>query len=175
MSNLQRKSELIFKGKVFSLRRHTREEPGGLRVTREIIHHPGSAVILPILKDGKILMERQYRMAVGKTIWELPAGTVDPGESPLATAKRELAEETGFTSRRWSRLLVYYPSPGFVEEKMSIFVARDAVPGQAHMEPDERIATRAFELDELLRMIQQKKIVDSKTLIGLMFFSRYGG
>jgi ADP-ribose pyrophosphatase len=149
-------------------------EPGGVKVTREIIHHNGSAVIIPVFADGKILMERQFRMAAGQRLWELPAGSIDKGETPLETAKRELAEETGYTSASWRKLAEFYPSPGLLDEKMTIFVARSIRAGKATPEEDEKIATRAFKLEELLRMIRNKKIEDGKSMIGLMYFDRWG-
>ena len=164
-------SRLLFQGKVFSVRRHAVVEPGGVRATRDVVHHPGSAVILPLLPDRRIVLIRQYRLSVGRRIWELPAGTIDPGETAVQTARRELAEETGYTSKSWRKLLEFYPTPGIAREKMTLFLARDVRPGPAHMESDERIVTRAFSLPETLTMIGKKQIVDAKTLVGLLYFA----
>jgi ADP-ribose diphosphatase len=174
LSRTQGSSQLIFSGRIFSVRRHTAIEPGGLRTTREIVHHPGSAVILPQFSDGRILLIRQYRLAIRRRIWELPAGTIDKGETAFQTARRELGEETGYTSKSWRKLLEYFPSPGFIDEKMTLFLASDIRPGPPHMEEDERIRTRAFSMVQLLRMMEKKKIVDAKSLVGLLFFERWG-
>lgn len=169
----RRRSELLYQGKVFSLRRHIVEEPGGVRVLRDVVHHPGSAVILPVFSDGRILMIRQYRLAAEAALWELPAGTMDPGETPLQTARRELAEETGYRSRRWRKLLEFYPSPGLLAERMHLFLARNIEPGVARPEVDEKIRTRTFALPQLLRMIDHGKIVDAKSLAGLLYWARH--
>ena len=159
---------------MFSVQRHHAKEPGGVRVVRELIHHPGSAVILPLFSDGRILMIRQYRLAAGGMIWELPAGTIDRGETPLQTARRELAEETGYRSARWRKLLAIYPSPGLMAERMNLFLARDIRPGKARPEGDERISVHSFSLPEVLRMIRAGKIIDAKSLVGVLYWSRWG-
>ena len=141
-------------------------------MTREIVHHPGSAVILPLFADGRILLIRQYRLAANARIWELPAGTRDAGETAFATAKRELEEETGYTSKTWRMLLEFFPSPGFVAERMSLYLASDIRPGKPRPEADERIAVRAFSAREALRLIEHGKIVDAKSLVGLLYFFR---
>jgi ADP-ribose pyrophosphatase len=145
-------------------------EPGGVRVVRDVIHHPGSAVILPLLPDGRVLLIRQYRMAAGKNLWELPAGTRDQGETPLQTARRELTEETGYRSSRWRKLLAFYPSPGIISERMHLFLAQDVRAGAAHPEADERISVRAFSKVELLLLMRGGKIVDAKTLVGVLYW-----
>lgn len=165
---------MVYAGKVFSVRRHTALEPGGIAVVRDVVHHPGSAVILPLFADGRILMIRQYRLAAGQRLWELPAGTIDAGETPVQTARRELAEETGYRSSRWRKLLAFYPSPGLLAERMHLFLARDIRPGTATPEGDERIAVRAFPLATLLRMIRGGQILDAKSLVGLLYWARWG-
>jgi ADP-ribose pyrophosphatase len=166
--------ELIYQGRVFSLRRHTAVEPGGVRVVRDLIHHPGSAVILPLLPDGRVVLVRQYRLAAGAMIWELPAGTIDPGEEPLETARRELTEETGYRTSRWRKLTTFFPSPGLLSERMHLFLARDVRPGPARPEADERITTHPFTRPQLLRMVRAGEIQDGKTLVGLLFWTRWG-
>ena len=152
------------------MRRHAAVEPGGVSVVREVVHHRGSAVILPRLTDGRILLIRQFRLATGRSLWELPAGSLDPGETAFQTARRELIEETGYRASAWKKLLEFYPSPGFVDEKMTLFLAEGAQPGPAHPEPDERIRVRCFTAQQLQEMIENKKIRDGKTLVGLLYF-----
>jgi ADP-ribose diphosphatase len=164
----------IYDGEVFSVKRHEVKEPGGVRVVREVIHHPGSAVILPILADRRILVIRQYRLAVGASIWELPAGTIDRGERPLQTARRELAEETGYRSSRWRRLISFYPSPGLLRERMYLYLADSIRSGTARPEGDERISVHLFSMSELLQMIRAGKIKDGKSLVGLLYWAQWG-
>ncbi len=173
MAKIKDSSKLVFAGRIFSVRRHSGLEPGGVQTTREIVHHPGAAVMLPLFSDGRVLLIRQFRLAAGRRLWELPAGTLDKGETAFQTARRELVEETGYTSKSWRKLLEFFPSPGFINEKMTLFLARDICPGKARPEEDERIRTRAFSMAELLRMIETKKIIDAKTLVGLLYFERW--
>jgi len=166
-------SKLAYKGKVFSVFSDTVEEPGGIRNTRDVIRHNGSVVILAIDEskdpgDPDVILERQYRHAAGQFLLELPAGRVEPGEAPLAAAKREMIEETGFRARRWTLLTKYFASPGFLGEWMQIYLARDIREGIAQPEADENIQILRVPLSEALRWIADKKIHDGKTLIGLL-------
>src|SRR5581483_453260 len=143
----------IYRGRVISLRRNEVIEPGNVRAVREIVHHNGSAVILPRLPNGRFVLSRQFRFAADDFLWELPAGSCAQGETPLRTARRELTEETGYRSRHWKRLVAFYPSPGVMDEKMTIFLADNVIPGAANPEDDERITVRDFSLTEIFRMI----------------------
>lgn len=102
----------------------------------------------------------------------LPAGTLDPGETPLQTARRELEEETGYRAKSWRKLLEFYPSPGFVSEKMTLFLASGLRPGAPRPEADERITVQPFSVPELLAMIEKRKIVDAKTIVGVLYYAR---
>jgi len=166
-------SKLAYKGRVFSVFRDKVEEPGGHINTREVIRHNGSVVILAVdesrsKKDPDVILERQYRHAAGQFLFELPAGRVEPGESPLAAAKREMIEETGFRAKRWTLLTKYFASPGFLGEWMQIYLARDIREGEAAPEADEHIEIFRMPLSKALILIQEKKIHDGKTLIGLL-------
>jgi ADP-ribose pyrophosphatase len=116
---------------------------------------------------------RQYRLPAAKYLWELPAGRLDPGEKPLQAAQRELKEETGYTARKWSKLASYWASPGFVAERMTIFLAEDLTAGEATPMEDERIEARWFKRKELAKMIAEGEIEDGKTMIGFLRW-RYG-
>jgi len=170
-------SKVSFQGKVFSVTTDTVIEPGGVTSTRDVIRHNGSVVILAVdgsvnPADPTILVERQYRHAAGQFLHELPAGRIEPGEPPLAAAKRELIEETGFRARRWSKLVRYYASPGFLAETMQVFLALDIHPGIAQPEPDEKISLHHIPLSELLRQIESGKILDGKTMISVLLYAR---
>jgi ADP-ribose pyrophosphatase len=168
-------SKLAYKGKVFSVFTDTVEEPGGSVNTRDVIRHNGSVVILAVdesrnPKDPDVILERQYRHAAGQFLIELPAGRIEPGEAPLAAAKREMIEETGYKAKRWTLLTKYFASPGFLGEWMQIYLARDIREGVAKPEPDEHIEVFRMPLSEALALITANKIHDGKTLIGISLY-----
>jgi ADP-ribose pyrophosphatase len=165
-------SKVIHRGPVFSITLDDVEEPGGIRAKREVVHHSGSVVILAVDDSGPeptVVLERQYRHAARAFLWELPAGRVEPGENVLAGAKRELREETGFTARRWTRMFKYYPSPGFLDETMTTYLATRLTAGTAQPESDELIRTRQMPLSEVVRMIDSGRIRDGKTIIAALW------
>jgi ADP-ribose pyrophosphatase len=168
-------SKLAYKGKVFSVFTETVEEPGGSINVRDVIRHNGSVVILALDEsknpnDPDIIFERQYRHAAGQFLIELPAGRVEPKEAPLAAARRELIEETGYRAKRWTLLTKYFASPGFLGEWMQIYLARDIREGAATPEPDENIEVFRLPLSQALALVAANKIHDGKTLIGLMLY-----
>lgn len=168
-------SRTVFRGPVFSVVSDQVQEPGGVRVRRDVVRHSGSIVVLAVDEArGRplVLLERQYRYAAGLRMWELPAGRVDPGESHLAAAKRELLEETGYTARKWQPALFFYVSPGFLDESMEVFLARKLKKGQAQPEEDERIAVRFFRLPQAVRMAMSGNIKDAKTIASLLWLDR---
>ncbi|MBV9507366.1 MAG: NUDIX hydrolase [Acidobacteriia bacterium] len=144
----------------------------GFEIERSVVRHAGSAVMMAVDDDRRILLVRQYRLPAGQYLWELPAGRLDEGEKPLQAAKRELAEETGYKARKWSKLASFWVSPGYVEEKMTIFLASDLTEGEATPMDDERIETGWFKRKELGKMIEGGKIQDAKTMIGFMLWDR---
>ncbi len=148
-------SEVLYQGKVFRLQRDTVIEPGGVQAERDIIVHPGSVVVLPIFKDGRVLLIRQYRHSVGEFLWELVAGRKEPEETPAAGARRELIEETGYTAKRLRKLMRVVPTPGFVNEWMWIFAAEGLTQGAAQPEEDEKITPRIFTLKQVETMIER--------------------
>lgn len=150
-------------------------DPDGFEIKRAIVQHGGSAVMMPVDAKKRVLLVRQYRLPAQKYLWELPAGRLDEGETPLQAAKRELIEETGYRAKKWEKLAIFYPSPGFLAEKMTIFLARDLTEGEKKPMEDERIETRWFTPEEIDALIQSYKIVDAKTQIGFMKWQRYFG
>jgi ADP-ribose pyrophosphatase len=170
-------SETVFEGKVFRVVRDQVIEPSGKQVTREIVRHRGSVVILAIdnarsKRDPWVVMERQYRYAANQFLWELPAGKLEPGEEALTGAQRELEEETGYQAKKWKLLVDYFASPGFVSESMKVFVAEGLVAGAAHPEYDEQIEIRLVKISEVLKMIAKGAIHDGKTLSGVLLYAR---
>jgi ADP-ribose pyrophosphatase len=173
-------SETLFEGPLFRVVHDKLIEPGGRPSERDIIRHHGSVVILAIdstknKRDPWIVIERQYRHAAGQFLWELPAGKLDPGEDALAGAQRELAEETGYSAKKWKPLVEYYASPGFLGESMKVFLAEGLVAGEAHPEDDEQIDFRLVKLSEVAKLIEKGAILDGKTLTAVLLYARKMG
>jgi ADP-ribose pyrophosphatase len=173
-------SRISFQGPVFSVTTDEVEEPGGVRARRDVIRHSGSIVVLAVEEparagkaaEPRILLERQYRHAAQSMMWELPAGRIDDGETALTAAKRELLEETGYSARQWKRILHFYVSPGFLDETMTIYLARGLRAGVAQPEADERIGVRFFGLSEAKRMALHGRIRDAKTIAGILWLAQ---
>jgi len=167
------KSEVLYQGKVFRLQRDTVIEPGNVQADRDIIVHPGSVVVMPIFKDGRVLLIRQYRHTVGEFLWELVAGRKEPNETPVAAARRELIEETGYTAKRLRKLMRIVPTPGFVKEWMWIFAAEGLTEGAAQPEEDERITPRIFTLKQAEKMIERGTLRDAKSICAILYYLRF--
>jgi len=167
------KSETVYEGRVFGIRRDEVIEPSGVQTTREVITHPGSVVVLPVLDDGRIVLIRQYRHAARQYLWELVAGRIDNGESPRKGAARELVEETGYRAKRFKIFLDVFPTPGFLEERMYILLAEGLTAGQAQPEDDEKIEVRSYTRKELEKMMKEGRIRDAKTVAGLLYYFRF--
>jgi ADP-ribose pyrophosphatase len=170
-------STIQYEGPLFKIFSDHIVEPNGIESTRDLIRHNGSVVILAVddsrsKRDPLIVIERQYRHAAGQYLYELPAGKIDGNESRLAAAKRELIEETGYRAKKWTPLIRYYASPGFLGEWMQIFLAEDLTLGDAKPEEDERIDLYLVSLSELLRLIDAGAILDGKTLVGVQYYAR---
>jgi 8-oxo-dGTP pyrophosphatase MutT (NUDIX family) len=170
-------SKISFEGPVFRVVTDEVREPGGEAHRRDVVRHPGSIVVFAVddtksKRDPLILLERQYRHAAAQYLYEIPAGSLDPGEDPLVGAKRELLEETGYKAKHWSKLVRFYASPGFLGEWMQIFVAEGLTPGDAEPEDDEQIELFAVPLSELLREIDAGRIHDGKTIAATLLYER---
>jgi ADP-ribose pyrophosphatase len=161
-----------YKNRLFTVTEEHAVEPGGFEIKRAIVHHRGSAVMTPVDDRKRVLLVRQYRLPAQGFLWELPAGSVDEGEKPLQTAKRELKEETGYRAKNWTKLVSFFPSPGFLTEKMTIFLATGLTAGTATPMGDERIETRWFTSKEIEAAIASGEIRDAKTMLGYFFWKR---
>ena len=167
------RSEMVYQGKVFGVRRDEIIEPGGVHATREVVTHPGSVVVLPVFADGRILLIQQYRYATRQFLWELVAGRIDEGESVQKAAARELLEETGYSAKKFRVFLDMFPTPGFLEERMHLLLATGLTEGQAQPEEDERITMKAFSRAQVDKMIRDNELRDAKSIAGLLYYFRF--
>jgi len=159
-------SREVYQCSLFRVTEDIASDKTGFEIKRSVVRHAGSAVMMAVDEKKRILLVRQYRLPAGRSIWELPAGRLDPGEKPLQAAKRELIEETGYRARSWTKLASFWVSPGYVQERMTVFLAKDLIAGVATPMDDERIETRWFPHKEVAVMIREGKIEDAKTMIG---------
>jgi ADP-ribose pyrophosphatase len=162
-------SREVYRCSLFRVTEDTAKDPKtGFEIRRSVVRHAGSAVMMAVDDKNRVLLVRQYRLPAGSDMWELPAGRLDPGEKPLQAARRELIEETGYRARKWTKLVTFYASPGYVQERMTIFVAQDLNAGEATPMEDERIETGWFTRKQIAEMIEKGAIQDAKTMIGFM-------
>jgi ADP-ribose pyrophosphatase len=163
--------QTIYEGRIFTVQVETIALPKGGTLNAEIVRHPGSVVIVPVTATGEIILVRQYRAAIGRWAWELPAGSLKPGEDIAQAAGRECHEEIGLVADRLERLGSFYPTPGYCDELMNFYRATDLRQARddehAEQDEDEDIETRAFTRGELSRMIAAGEIIDLKTIAGL--------
>ena len=161
-------SRRVHSGRVVSLDLDDVEEPGGIRVVREVVRHPGSVAILPVHDDGSITLVRQYRRPADSEIWELPAGRLEPGEEPLRAAARELEEEAGLSAGALAPLgPAFYTTPGFCDERLQIVRATRLRAVPPRPESDELLEVRRFGRDELRQLERDGRLQDAKTLLAL--------
>jgi ADP-ribose pyrophosphatase len=167
-------SRVVYQGPVFWVTADQVREPSGVTVRRDVVRHSGSVVVLAVddtHREPRLLLLRQYRHAAQQYLWELCAGRIDAGESELVAAKRELLEETGYSARRWKRILKFYASPGFVAETMAIYLAQDLRPGTAQPEEDEVIDLKFLPLGRVRQWVMSGAIKDAKTIAGVLWLS----
>ncbi|MGE0268750.1 MAG: NUDIX hydrolase [Candidatus Omnitrophota bacterium] len=156
------------KGK-FKYKICSKKLPNGLTRQFRMIDHPGAVLIVPFMDNRNIILLRQYRPALGKYLFELPCGTIDPNESPLVCAKRELIEETGYKGGQFSGLGKIYPAPGYTNEVIYLYQAQQLMPQHAEKDQDEIISTRIVSRPEIKSMVAHRKISDAKTICALVF------
>lgn len=168
---------IVYRGPVFYVTSERIREPSGIVARRDMVRHQGSVVVMAVEETGpepRVLLARQFRYAAGQPLWEFPAGRIDHGEKPLAAAKREMLEETGYSAGKWRLTLDFWVSPGFLDETMALYLATDLARGKAQPEEDEVINKRFFPLSQAIRMVNSGKIRDAKTIAGILWLAQKG-
>lgn len=167
--------EIIHRGRKIQVAVDTSTGPNGEIIRRDMIFHPGAVVILPVVDADHVCLLRNYRFVIGETLWELPAGTLEPNEPLEKAAARELLEETGYTAARWRSLGFFYASPGVLDEKLNLFVAEDLTAGLAQPEADEQLEPKTVPWADALRMALDGTIKDAKTVTAILLWDRLRG
>ncbi len=157
----------VHRGKVFSLIRENVTLDNGITTEMEFVEHPGATAIIPMLNESRVLLLKQYRHALKEYIWEIPAGTLDPQESVINCAKRELIEETGYSANRWQKLAEITPVPGYSDERIYIYLATDLKPAEQNLDKDEIINVHEIEFSKAIEMIKRGESQDAKSITGL--------
>ena len=160
-------SRTVYRGRVIDLTVDRITMDSGTQAVREVVVHPGGAAVVAVFSNGDVLLVEQFRYPMQQSLLELPAGRIDPGESPEETAARELEEEVGFRAGRLEKLAEFYTTPGFCNELLHLFLARDLEPGRRAGDEDEELSVHRYSPEQLEKLIRRGKIVDAKTLIGL--------
>lgn len=164
--------ELLLQAQRFRVIRQRYRTQDGAEHERETVVHPGAVTIIPLLDDRRVCLIRNFRPSVGQTLIELPAGTLNPGEEPMETARRELQEETGYLADAFEWLCEFFMSPGILSERMVVYVARGLHPGATRLDAGEQIEPLIVTWDEALRMVDDRRIQDAKTIAALLRYDR---
>lgn len=165
-------SKQVYACSLFRVTEDEAADKSGWHIKRSVVRHLGSAVMMAVDDKDRVMLVRQYRLPANQFLWELPAGKIDEGETALQAAKRELIEETGLRAKKWKKLASFFPSPGYIEEKMTIYLATGLTEGESQPMEDERIETRWFTKKELRKQIASNEIQDAKTMIAFLHWAR---
>lgn len=165
--------QILHRGRKIQVALETTQLPDGRTIQRDVILHPGAVAILPLVTADRLCLVRNQRPAVGKTLWEIPAGTLEPNEPPEVAAVRELAEETGYRAGSWRKLTAFYPSPGLLSECTHLFVAEQLTPGEMTPMPDEELEPEIVDWQQVLAWIQDGTIQDAKTILAVLWWERW--
>jgi ADP-ribose pyrophosphatase len=160
-------TETVFEGRIIRLQLDRVRLPDGQETTREIVRHPGAVAVLAVTQENKVILVRQFRKPCNEVLFEIPAGKLEKGEEPLACAKRELVEETGYTAEEWKFLHRFYTSPGFADEEIHLFMATGLTKGERRLDGDEFLDILEVDRADVLRLLQEDRIHDAKTLVAL--------
>jgi ADP-ribose pyrophosphatase len=161
-------AQTVYPGRLFQVQVLSRTDGSGRELRKEVVRHPGAVLVIPVLDEHTVVMIRNYRVAVGESLWEFPAGKLEPGEKPELAAARELEEETGYRCGRLRKIAEFYTSPGFTNELMHAFVAEDLVHVGQRLEPGEEIIVENIDLNDALAMIHDGRLRDGKSIAGLL-------
>ncbi len=165
------RSKEVYRCGLFWVTEDEAEDKTGWKIKRSVVRHRGSAVMMAVDEKNRVMLVRQYRLPANQYLWELPAGKSDEGETALQAARRELIEETGLRAKNWKKMVTFLPSPGYVEEKMTIFLATGLTQGESQPMEDERIETRWFTKKEIKDLLASNKILDAKTMIAFLYWT----
>ncbi|MEI7917073.1 MAG: NUDIX hydrolase [Methylophilaceae bacterium] len=166
-------SELVLEGGMLRVKRDQVRLPSGNQSQREFIMHPGAVLVIPLLDNGNLLLERQFRYPLNRVFIELPAGKIDPDEAILVTGQRELLEETGYTAQEWVYLGLQHPCIGYSDEVIYMFIARGLLAGEAMQDEDEQLELFEASLEACLEMVAMQQITDAKTILALMYLEKH--
>ena len=164
--------EIVHTGRKIQVAIDTSTNANGETIRRDMILHPGAVVILPVIDRDHSCLLRNYRFVIGETLWEVPTGTLEPGEAIEHAAERELLEETGYAAKSWRSLGYFYASPGVLDEKLHIFVAQDLTPGPAKPEADEELEPKTVTWTDAMRMAMDGTVKDAKTVTAILMWDK---
>jgi ADP-ribose pyrophosphatase len=165
--DIQKTTE-IYRGRIFDVFVEEVLLPNQVVKNREVVRHPGAAAMVPLFDDGKIALIKQFRHAVGRYLWEIPAGTLESKETPLECAQRELAEEIGYQAANFEKLTEIFPAPGYTDEHLHIYLAKGLTPAEQNLDDDEVLELQPTTFEKALHMITEGAIQDAKTIVGLL-------
>jgi ADP-ribose pyrophosphatase len=163
---------IVFTGRKIQVAVEETADNQGETIRRDVVLHPGAVAILPMIDADHVCLLQNLRPIVGKTLWEIPAGTLEPNELPDVAAPRELAEETGYQGARWMKLTTFFPSPGVLSERTHLYVAKDLTPGPMRLEADEQIEPHVVAWKDVLRWVSDGTIEDAKSMVAILLWDR---